>query len=547
MPTWNILGYEIYIPDLDEIITAVTTPLTQTITDIEKGMETYISPLFDGINTAIADVVDPITTTITTFFEDPLNLISETVTTFAADLSALGPSLEGFFSTTWTNFSNVAIGLSSQLAVGIEGLELTLSGAVDGVSNTLGPAIDGAVSFMSEAFNDAQNAIGGAMGGLFSGFGVVDIDSVVESASNTVGILTGAIEGLSTHFSPITPDEARAWVDPFISQVTAAVTTLHTANAAAEAISLGQFDISLQEAWKYPNTAAAVSLAADLVAMPIKEGLMPAFKRYILRSYVPNLPLYSDMIEVYVKEGYLPEKWAEIPPEFVQNMKELGYSEYWTNRLWGKHWVLPAVTQLYEMYHRTLGTRPDIGVTLDVLRSMLKYHDFEPKWRDRLEAITWRTWRIFDLRTAWEMNILSDDELVDRSIDTGYNPEEAALVAETQKMFVYRSEIERLLSEADRDFIDGWINETQLRANYDATPFRPELKEMRIARAKLRRDRDAKKEIAAALKQRAIKLDLSLDEYAVELSKLGMVEDRIAIEQEKVRARLLKKPKAEAA
>ena len=142
------------------------------------------------------------------------------------------------------------------------------------------------------------------------------------------------------------------------------------------------------------------------------------------------------------------------------------------------------------------------------------------------------------------MNILTDQQLIDKSIDTGYHPEEAPLVAETQKMFVYRSEIEKLLTEADMDFIDGWITEAQLRANYDATPFREVLKEMRVARAKLRRSRDAKKEIAAALKERAIKLDLSVEEYGKELSRLGMVEDWISIEQEKVRARLLRKPAA---
>ncbi|GAJ11760.1 unnamed protein product, partial [marine sediment metagenome] len=242
---------------------------------------------------------------------------------------------------------------------------------------------------------------------------------------------------------------------------------------------------------------------------------------------------YMDLISIYVKEGYLEDHWVELPAEMVANFKELGFNEYWTKRLWGKHWVYPSPTQLYDMLHRTAGTRPEIGVTTEVLRGMLKLHDFEPKWRMPLEAISWRTWRIYDTRTAWEMGIDDDETLFKRLVDQGYEPKDARLLAEVQKMFVLRSEIDGLTREADTDFIDGWISESQLRADYEATPYNPYVIELRISKAKLRRDRELKKDLKAALTDRFKKGDVTETEYTEGLSRLGIVEVQIAAELER--------------
>jgi len=537
VPSWSILGFEVYIPDLNEIISAVTTPITSLVTSAVAGLSQTVMPVLNGLSSTLGGLASSIVTTVTTIFNDALGFITTTITGVASSLAALGPQILSFFQTTWTQLTTFTGGLWTNISNGLNTVQLTVGGLLEGARVSLLNSLDTVKVSLAQSFTDGLNLVGSSLGGLFAGFGIIDVAESLRAVSNVSGTLWGVLSSLPHVFSPLTPEEARAWVDPFLVNVDAAVGALHVANLIAEGVSLGQVDVSLAEAWKYPATAAAVDLATEFFGMPIREGLMPVFKRYVLASYQPNIPSYADMIRIYVKEAYLSEKWTELPNEFAQNMRELGYPSYWTQRLWGAHWELVSVRDLYEMYHRTLGTRPDIGVTLDVLRTMLKYHDYEPDWRDRLEAITWRTWRIFDLRTAWEMNIIDDAGLESRSVDTGYSPEEAPLVAQTQKMFVLRSEIDNLLKESDNDFIDGFITLEQLKVNYNATPFRPELRDMRVARAKLRHDRDLKKDWASVLRTHALRGSISPETFGEELSKLGMVQDRVSEMVEDVRVR----------
>ena len=252
------------------------------------------------------------------------------------------------------------------------------------------------------------------------------------------------------------------------------------------------------------------------------------------------VPDFQSLMSIYVKEGYLEDHWVEMPAEMAQNFAELGYSLEWAQRLWGQHWQYPGPSQLYEMLHRTAGNFPEIGVTEDVLREMLKLHDFEPKWRGPLEAISWNTWRIYDIRTGWEMGTLDDEALVKRLIDTGYEPKDARLVADVQKMTVLRSELDALVTQTSQDYVDGWINEAQLRADLEATPYRKDVIELRVAKAKLQRERALKKALKMALENRYVKGDLTEAEFKQELSRLGVTQEWISSEVARIQAQKLK-------
>lgn len=145
------------------------------------------------------------------------------------------------------------------------------------------------------------------------------------------------------------------------------------------------------------------------------------------------------------------------------------------------------------------------------------------------------------------MELLDDTGLVKRLIDTGYEPRDAGLLAEIQKMFVLRSEIDKLLTESDEDFIEGWISEDQLKADYEATPYNAGVRELRVERAKLRKGRELKRDLKTALTDRYIKGDLSETEFTQELSRLGITQDWIATEVERANAKKYTKVKEETA
>jgi len=135
-----------------------------------------------------------------------------------------------------------------------------------------------------------------------------------------------------------------------------------------------------------------------------------------------RLPGYMDIISVYMREGYMPDKWVEIPEEFVDYMRQLGYDEFWAKRLWGKHWVLPGVTLLYDMFHKKI-------IDKETMVQMLKYHDFEPVWRERLIQNAYEMIPRVDLRRAYRYGMLKAEDLTERYEWLGYKPEDARLMA----------------------------------------------------------------------------------------------------------------------
>jgi hypothetical protein len=563
MPCYGLLGIEICIPSVDDIVNALVTPITNFVTSSLNGLVSTLSSYFSVVINTLSPFFQTVIDTITGFVSDPLGFIQNILGSIWSVVSVIWLKISSALSSLWSQIYEGLSSIGSQLSTGLQNLLGSINSGLSSLGSYLSSVVNDAsaviqngINYMgaeiSSALEDAQgallvafdgmgNAISGAMGGLFKGFGISDPSNVFSSATGTGATLQTIMESLGLRHSPMTPVEAMEWVNNFHPQVTSAYMTIFITNMVTEAVSLGQVDFAPQASYRLPSTAAAVDTATELIAMPIKEGVMPLFKRYILSSYQPYIPPYADLIEIYVKEGYMESHWTEIPEEMIDNFRELGYSEYWALRLWGKHWVYPSPSQLYDMLHRSAGNFPEIGVTSDVLKNMLKLHDFEPMWRGPLEAISWSTWRIYDIRTGWEMDILSDEGLVKRLIDTGYEPKDAELLANIQKMFVLRTEIDGLLSESDTDFMGGWISEDQLKADYGATPYNPSIVEMRIAKAKLRQERTDKADLKAALINRFTKGDLTETEFKEALSRLGVQQNRIAIEVEKVNATKLKK------
>jgi hypothetical protein len=163
-------------------------------------------------------------------------------------------------------------------------------------------------------------------------------------------------------------------------------------------------------------------ISSDLFKVLLqRSGLHPAMVEP-LSQLRWQLPGYQDIISIYMREGYLEDKWVEIPQEFIDYMQQLGYSPEWAKRLWGKHWVLPGVDLLYEMFWKKI-------ISYDDMVKMLKYHDFEPVWRERLIQNAYRTIPRIELRRAYRYGITDATSLTERYEWLGYKPEDAAKMA----------------------------------------------------------------------------------------------------------------------
>jgi hypothetical protein len=310
--------------------------------------------------------------------------------------------------------------------------------------------------------------------------------------------------------SPVSPEKAEEAASQYVSLVDATSAALIVGLIAAEAASLGQLDITLNNFFQHPIVRAALANAERIHGAIFSEGIWPAYRYKILKDYQPlradadtiinlfvkgiidfetfldqieylgydtdeavkmanaalrypdaetilelnrrgivpdqdlyewlrrtglhpnavdafsrlkwRLPGYQDIISIYMREGYEPDKWVEIPQEFIDYMQQLGYSSEWAKRIWGKHWVLPSIDLLYEMYWKKI-------IDYDTLVKMLKYHDYEPVWRERLIQNAYRPIPRMDLRRAYRYGITDITELTSRYEQLGYKPEDAAKMA----------------------------------------------------------------------------------------------------------------------
>jgi len=209
-------------------------------------------------------------------------------------------------------------------------------------------------------------------------------------------------------------------------------------------------DRALSESTRKPSFAAILSKGESFWLSEWEFGEKPYLRRFWQKKMLPNLPDYGDMISIYVREGYMEEKWVEIPPEFVEFMKELGYTEGWTKRLWGKHWVLPGVDHLYEMFHKKI-------IDYETMALMLRYHDFEPVWRDRLIANAYTMIPRVDIRRAYVWGIFSAEQLQDRYERLGYSSKDAVHMKDIAIRFGLSAYYSRLLTVAAATFRKGQL------------------------------------------------------------------------------------------
>jgi len=281
----------------------------------------------------------------------------------------------------------------------------------------------------------------------------------------SVEALYAAISATASH-SPLaspglTPDDAKTSLEKWAIDGHNKSMQAWILSIAAETASLGQVDVSVGGYLNLPMTRAYYDLIMEIAKAEWEIGRIPYLSRYWNRQYTPLLPGYQDMISVYVREGYMEEKWVEIPEEFAGFMKELGYSEDWTKRLWGQHWVLPGVNLLYEMFHKKIITYAD-------LTAMLKYHDFEPVWRDRLIQNAYALIPRVDLRRGYAWGIYSGEQLQERYEKLGYSPTDASSMTDIAKRFGLTAYYSRLLSVAAATFRKGKLSGPDFQLAMDA-------------------------------------------------------------------------------
>jgi hypothetical protein len=119
MPTYNILGLDVWIPDFNDLTQAVTAPLTNMVNDVLSGISNVVWPLLQNLGSSIYLLIKPAIDTLWSWIQTGLSSITQVLT---STLSGIWSYLQGLFSQIWAALQQVAGQVWTLTKVGLDTL-----------------------------------------------------------------------------------------------------------------------------------------------------------------------------------------------------------------------------------------------------------------------------------------------------------------------------------------------------------------------------------------------------------------------------------------
>lgn len=265
-------------------------------------------------------------------------------------------------------------------------------------------------------------------------------------------------------------------------------------------------------------------------------------ERELIEKASLYFPSPTDLVRYAVREVFTPEvveKFQldkEIPPKFLELSKKAGLTEEIATWSWRAHWVLPALTMGYEMFHRGI-------IDKNELQLLMKTQDIMPYWRDKLIEMSYKPLTRVDIRRIYDMGILDRDRVVKAYMEDGYSPENAEIMTKFTERYVMdeerqlsKSQIRRTYKIGEFTFKEavmhlGTIGYSKVIAEFIVSLWEHELQEEIL---------DAKIDVATT---RYVDGAISIDEFRDRIKELNLTatrEEKIITE---ARHKVLKKIK----
>ncbi|MEM1944070.1 MAG: hypothetical protein QXE52_08320 [Candidatus Caldarchaeum sp.] len=433
--------------------------------------------------------------------------------------------------------SSGMLSLGSQVSSGVAQLSSQFTEGVSTLSTQVSQGVGWLYSEITKYADGVMTSIAQALQTLPEGFrqAVMQLIEVLQQTwQNVASMVMGSVSsGQVGAWQPVTTSLAlpTGSISPAIAAQTSQAheiaghalwAGLFAATSIGEALTLGQLDISLSGVWNEPYVAAMMDTTKAIISLPTEIGIITPYRYLLNAQYTPALPSPQDMIRFMVKEAWFPEKQVEMPGQFVEWMKYLGFKEEWTRLYWGAHWELPSITQVFTMLHRKL-------IDIAQVDNYLKLADIEPAWRPLLREISYelpdriRTrwmyeWGLIDLQT-WQLL----DEL------SGLHPKWSGLMVQAELRNILRDDINAVRSELHRQAREGLKSLAEYETYLRKLGLPEPVIALRVDAARIARDTDARLEMVKALRQAYVDKKISEEEYSSSLARLGLAPDALAI------------------
>ena len=270
---------------------------------------------------------------------------------------------------------------------------------------------------------------------------------------------------------------------------------------------------------------------------------IPKFKELIW--YIPSV---EDLIRLAVREAFdqqAIEKFQyllDFPSEILPYTRAQGLSDEWTKRYWIAHWELPSITEGFAMFTRTTPERldpeadviraPNGSVRYNVigrktLHLLLKTQDISPFWRDKLEQLAYTPLTRVDVRRAYDLGIVDEDEIYFTYRDLGYNDRNARILTAFTVVDTISEERNKLRTELIQAYELGYISKEELKEALKGLRFNEQTINILINYAEYRKTNKFVKEYIESIKYDFIHAKISETEAHDLLVRYGVLEEDV--------------------
>jgi hypothetical protein len=262
--------------------------------------------------------------------------------------------------------------------------------------------------------------------------------------------------------------------------------------------------------------------------------------RQILKELAFFIPPPSDLIRMAVREVFSPEvaekfgQFQDFPEVFKEWAARQGISEFWARAYWAAHWDLPSITQGFEMFHREVISREELEL-------LLRAQDVMPFWRDKLLQISYNPVTRVDILRMYQLGVIDRDEVERRFRHLGYSPEDARILAEYTIRLAAQREKDLSRQDMEELLAAGILTEEQARQFLLRAGYTEEIANLVLERTKLKIAQREMEDEIEAIKTRYLNGEISLQEVAVELQRLGatgLQVDKVMADLERARRKM---------
>lgn len=179
-------------------------------------------------------------------------------------------------------------------------------------------------------------------------------------------------------------------------------------------------------------------LDEGVYAKLIREaGVIKDEDRKNIENYNLQFPTHAEIIRLLLRDVFDDKTidWTESDRIFTQ--KYVGKAKDWFDAngipeemarfFWRAHWHIPSFTMGTQFLHRLRPNDVPEGreFTRDDLKAMLLQDDWHPKWLDAMIDVSYKVPRLVDIRGAYFLYQMNDDDLVRQMQDRGYSEQNA--------------------------------------------------------------------------------------------------------------------------